>query len=68
MNSTIKTSAKFAEELNKSDENRCTENGRHSKCRVKAILGESFERGRERERRENKVMLGQYIRSMDRQL
>jgi hypothetical protein len=61
MNSTIKTAAKVAEELRQSNENSDTkkEGVQHTKAR----LGESLKK-----EWESKVMNGQYIRSIDRQL
>jgi len=57
MNSTIQISANVAEELNKSNENTCR-NGRYSKHKSNI----------RRVKWENKVLLGHFIRSMDRQL
>jgi len=61
MNSIIKTAAKITEELSQSNEKSDTkQDGIHH---TKARLGESLKK-----KMENKVMHGQYIRSIDRQL
>ena len=61
MNSTIKTAANIVGELSQSDENSDTkqEGVQHTKAR----LGKSLKK-----KWENKVIHGQYIRSIDRQL
>jgi hypothetical protein len=56
MNSTVKTSAKISEELNQSNETSDTQ--KEDVQHIKARLGKMG----------NKVMLRQYIGSMDRQL
>jgi bisphosphoglycerate-dependent phosphoglycerate mutase len=61
MNSTIKTAAKDAEELNQSNEKCDTKNERIQ--HVTERLGDSLEK-----KMGNKVMHGQYVGSMDRQL
>ena len=61
MNSTIKVAAKFAEKLNQSHENSDTK--KEGMQQIKAKLGKYLNK-----KWESKVMHGQYIRSMDRQL
>jgi hypothetical protein len=61
MNSTNQTAAKFKEELNQSTENKETKKQRHSTHENK--LGETLKK-----KWESKVLDGQYIRSVDRQL
>jgi len=61
MNSTIKTGAKLAEELNQSNENSDTK--RRNAFNTEARLGESLKK-----KWESKVMHSHYIRSMDREL
>ena len=61
MNSTIKVTAKVAEKLNQSNENSDTKKAGFQ--HIKQKLGESLKKNRE-----NKIMHGQYIRSMDRHI
>jgi len=61
MNSTIKVVGKVAEELNQSNENSNTK--KEGIQHIKAKLGQSLKK-----KWESKVMHGQYIKSMDRQL
>ena len=61
MTSTIKAAAKVAEELNQSNEN--SDTLKEAIQHIKAKLGESLKK-----KWESKLMRGQYIRSMDRQL
>jgi hypothetical protein len=61
MTSTIKAAAKVAEELNQSNEN--SDTLKEAIQHIKVKLGESL-----KNKWESKLMRGQYIRSMDRQL
>jgi len=60
MNSTIKSAAKVAEELNQSNENSGTK--KEGIQYIKAKFGKPLKK-----KWESKVMHGQYIRSMDRE-
>jgi len=59
MNSIIKTAAKIAEELSQPNENAKQEGIQHTKARLGEVLKNKWK---------NKVMHGQYIRNIDRQL
>jgi hypothetical protein len=61
MNSTVRTAAKVTDELSQSNEKNDMKQGGIQN--TKARLAESL-----KEKRENKVMHGQYIRSIDKQL
>jgi ribosomal protein S4 len=61
MNSTVKAAAKIIDELSQSNENKDIKQDRIQN--TKARLAESL-----KEKQENKVMHGQYIRSIDKQL